>query len=46
MKICDRPEFKSKKPPVTFSESDKVMDAIKIMSKNNFGSVVITIKAF
>tara|TARA_B100000989_G_C19510498_1_gene458777 strand:+ start:579 stop:1094 length:516 start_codon:yes stop_codon:yes gene_type:complete len=45
MKICERPEFKSKKPPVTFSESDKVMDAVKTMSKYNFGSVVITDKS-
>ena len=26
MKICDRPEFKSKKPPLTFGENDKVLD--------------------
>ena len=25
MKICDRPEFKSKKPPLTFRENDLVM---------------------
>ena len=25
MKICERPEFKSKKPPLTFSVSDKVV---------------------
>ena len=41
MKICDRPEFKSKKPPLTFKENDSVMSAIKAMSKDNFGSVVI-----
>ena len=41
MKICDRPEFKSKKPPLTFKESDSVMSAVKAMSKDNFVSVVI-----
>ena len=42
MKICDRPEFKSKKPPLTFRENDLVLNAVKKMSKENFGSVVIT----
>ena len=42
MKICDRPEFKSKKPPLTFRENDLVIDAVKLMSKENFGSVIIT----
>ena len=41
MKICDRPEFKSKKPPLTYMENDLVLDAVKKMSKENFGSVVI-----
>ena len=41
MKICDRPEFKSKKPPLTFRENDLVMSLVKAMSKDNFGSVVI-----
>ena len=41
MKICDRPEFKSKKPPLTYKENDLVLDAVKTMSKENFGSVVI-----
>ena len=44
MKISERPEFKSKKPPVTFQETDKVIDAVKAMTKDNFGSVVITDK--
>ncbi len=44
MKICDRPEFKSKKPPLTFGENDKVLNAVKLMSKENFGSVVIVDK--
>ena len=41
MKICERPEFKSKKATVTFKENDKVIDAVKKMSKENFGSVVV-----
>jgi len=44
MKISERPEFKSKKPPITFSENDRVIDAVKAMTKDNFGSVVITDK--
>ena len=44
MKICDRPEFKSKKPPLTFLENDQVLSAVKLMSKENFGSVVIVDK--
>ena len=41
MKLCDRPEFKSKKPPLTFKEGDLVIVAVKAMTKANFGSVVI-----
>ncbi len=41
MKICERPEFKSKKPPLTFKENDLILTAVKKMSKENFGSVVI-----
>ena len=41
MKISERPEFKSKKPPVTFEENEKVINAVKTMTKENFGSVVI-----
>ncbi len=44
MKIAERPEFKSKKPPVTFQENDKVITAVKAMTKENFGSVVIVDK--
>ncbi len=44
MKISERPEFKSKKPPVTFGESEKVIVAVKAMTKENFGSVVIVDK--
>ena len=41
MKIAQRPEFKSKKPPLTFYENELVINAVKAMTKNNFGSVVI-----
>ena len=44
MKISERPEFKSKKPPVTFNENEKVIIAVKAMTKENFGSVVIVDK--
>tara|TARA_B100000287_G_C20650918_1_gene786869 strand:- start:434 stop:949 length:516 start_codon:yes stop_codon:yes gene_type:complete len=44
MKISQRPEFNSKKPPLTYSENDSVLLAVKAMSKENFGSVVITDK--
>ena len=44
MKICERPEFKSKKPPLTFSVSDKVSKAVTAMTKDNFGSVIIVDK--
>ena len=44
MKIAERPEFKSKKPPVTFQENEKVITAVKAMTKENFGSVVIVDK--
>ena len=45
MKISDRPEFKSKKPPLTFGENETVLTAVKAMKKDNFGSVVITDKS-
>ena len=44
MKISERPEFKSKKPPLTFRENDTVLKAVKAMAKDNFGSVVIVDK--
>ena len=46
MKISERPEFKSKKPPVTFGENDTVINAVKAMTKENYGSVVIVDKEF
>ena len=45
MKISDRPEFKSKKPPLTFGENETVLTAVKAMKNDNFGSVVITDKS-
>ena len=44
MKISERPEFKSKKPPLTFGENDTVLVAVKAMKNDNFGSVVIVDK--
>ena len=41
MKISERPEFKSKKPPLTFNENQTVINAVKAMAKDNFGSVVV-----
>ena len=41
-RLKDRPEFYNKPKPVTFSKNDKVIDAISVMAKNNFGSVVVT----
>ena len=40
-KLKDRPEYKSKPKPITFKRSDTVASAVKIMTVNNFGSVVI-----
>ena len=42
-RLKDRPEFYNKPKPVTFLKNDKVIDAISIMAKNNFGSVVVTL---
>lgn len=44
MKIKERPEYRAKGAPFTMSKTDKVIDAIKIMSEENFGSVVIVDK--
>ena len=41
MKIKDRKEYSSKPKPTTFQSSDLVSNAIKAMSKNNYGCVVI-----
>jgi CBS domain-containing protein len=41
MKIKDRTEFKSKPPVLTFSSTDKVIDAVIAMSEKNYGASVI-----
>ena len=43
-RLIDRPEFKTKPKPVTFLASDKVSDAVNIMSEKNYGSVIIVDK--
>ncbi len=40
-RLIDRPEFKNKPQPVTFSGKAKVSDAITVMADKNYGSVVI-----
>ena len=40
-RLVDRPEFKTKPKPVTFSGKDKVSQAIAVMADKNYGSVVI-----
>jgi CBS domain-containing protein len=41
MKIKDRTEFKSKAPVLTFSATDKVIKAVRVMSEKNYGASVI-----
>ena len=43
-RLIDRPEFKTKPKPVTFLPSDKVSDAVTVMSEKNYGSVIIVDK--
>ena len=43
-RLIDRPEFKTKPKPITFLASDKVSDAVNIMSEKNYGSVIIVDK--
>ena len=40
-RLIDRPEFKTKPKPVTFTAKDKVSKAIEVMAEKNYGSVVI-----
>ena len=40
-RLKDRPEFYNKPKPITFLKTDKVFEAVKVMSENNFGSVVV-----
>lgn len=41
MMIKDRPEFESKPKPLTFEASTSVADAVREMSKLNYGSTVV-----
>ena len=43
-RLIDRPEFKTKPKPITFLASDKVSDAVNVMSEKNYGSVIIVDK--
>ena len=43
-RLIDRPEFKLKAKPITFLKTEKVFAAIQVMSKKNYGSVVIVDK--
>ena len=36
MKISQRPEFNSKKPPLTYSENDSVLLAVKAHEQREF----------
>lgn len=40
-RLMDRPEYRSKQMPLTFTPDTSVFDAAIDMSKNNFGSVII-----
>lgn len=46
MKIKDRIEFINKPPVLTFKATDKVIDAVRVMSEKNYGASVIVDKAF
>ena len=35
-KLKDRPEFNSKPKPITFEKHQKVSEAVKVMSDNNY----------
>lgn len=41
MKIIERMEFQNKAPPMTFTPSDRVIDAVHAMSAKNYGATVI-----
>ena len=43
-RLIDRPEFKTKPKPITFLASNKVSDAVTVMSEKNYGSVIIVDK--
>tara|TARA_Y100001001_G_C7966537_1_gene294390 strand:- start:31 stop:531 length:501 start_codon:yes stop_codon:yes gene_type:complete len=42
MRIKDKPEFKTKPKPVTFSPDNTVREALDVMCDKNIGSVIIT----
>lgn len=41
MKIKDKPDFKTKPKPVTFSPNDSVRSALEIMCEKNIGSIIV-----
>lgn len=41
MKIKDKPDFKSKPKPVTFSPDDTVRRALNMMCEKNIGSIIV-----
>ena len=41
MQLRDRPEFKSKKRPVTFRKEASVAEAVAIMAEKNIGAVIV-----
>ncbi|MGF1606328.1 MAG: CBS domain-containing protein [Rhodothalassiaceae bacterium] len=41
MKIKDRPEFKTKLAPLTYSAQTKVSEAVKEMAERNIGAVIV-----
>ena len=43
-RLIDRPEFKTKPKPITFLATDKVSEAVTVMSEKNYGSVIIVDK--
>lgn len=44
MRISDIPEFKDKKHVLIISKDSKIIDCVKKMSKNNYGSIIIVEK--
>ncbi len=43
-RLIDRPEFKTKPKPIVFLKNDLVSNAVEVMSKKNYGSVIIVDK--
>lgn len=42
MRIKDKPDFKTKPKPVTFSPDHSVRDALDLMCEKNIGSIIVT----